>query len=405
MTRKSDVAIVGTGIAGLAAASFLAEQGHNVIVYDKFEKPTPVGSGFLLQPETGLNVLTKLGLREHIIQSGRKIENLYGYDFDKQSPVVNIRYADVNPEYFGVGIHRADVFDALYKKAKSYNNVLFVNGANVTSAYDHWHGAALHIADTRRTTCYDLVIDASGQNSTLRKNHVAVSKNRPCRYGALWGNVNVKETLFNNKLLEQRYKSTQKMVGILPLGSGNQDVPRAAFFWSLRCSDYTQWRDQKLNVWKQEVKSIWPQTGYILDQFTSHDDLTLATYRDVALRRFHSYRSRIAYIGDAAHSTSPQLGQGANLGLMDAWVLSESLKNGCDIPTAIQAYSAARLRHNYFYQMASRIATPFFQSDYAILSAFRSCAGAIANNAPYLRRVGARILAGNVTSIPQALGL
>ncbi|WP_396274503.1 NAD(P)-binding protein, partial [Hyphomonas sp.] len=63
MSRTLSIGIAGAGIGGLAAAAFLARQGHRVTVFDQFEAAGPVGSGLMLQ-ETGLVILAQLGLRE-----------------------------------------------------------------------------------------------------------------------------------------------------------------------------------------------------------------------------------------------------------------------------------------------------------------------------------------------------
>ncbi|MFH4171023.1 FAD-dependent monooxygenase, partial [Acinetobacter baumannii] len=49
-----------------------------------------------------------------------------------------------------------------------------------------------------------------------------------------------------------------------------------------------------------------------------------ANYRDVVMTQFG--QGRIGVIGDAAHAMSPQLGQGANMALLDGWAFSQSLQ-------------------------------------------------------------------------------
>jgi len=48
-----DIAVVGCGVAGQAAAILLADAGHKVTIFERFAEPHPVGAGLLLQP-TGL---------------------------------------------------------------------------------------------------------------------------------------------------------------------------------------------------------------------------------------------------------------------------------------------------------------------------------------------------------------
>ncbi len=46
------------------------------------------------------------------------------------------------------------------------------------------------------------------------------------------------------------------------------------------------------------------------------------------------------YIGDAAHAMSPQLGQGANIALNDAFILGTCLREEPDVLSALASYFA-----------------------------------------------------------------
>ena len=73
--RFLDIAIAGAGPAGLAAALYLKRAGHRVTIFERFDKPAPVGSGLILQP-TGLTVLDDLGLLAEIRALGSRIDRL-----------------------------------------------------------------------------------------------------------------------------------------------------------------------------------------------------------------------------------------------------------------------------------------------------------------------------------------
>ncbi len=73
-------------------------------------------------------------------------------------------------------------------------------------------------------------------------------------------------------------------------------------------------------------------------------------------------RAPVVLIGDAAHAMSPQLGQGVNMALLDAWALREALRGQQDIPAALYAYERERKAHSGIYQFWSRWLTPLFQS-------------------------------------------
>jgi 2-polyprenyl-6-methoxyphenol hydroxylase-like FAD-dependent oxidoreductase len=76
-------------------------------------------------------------------------------------------------------------------------------------------------------------------------------------------------------------------------------------------------------------------------------------------------------IGDAAHSTSPQLGQGANMALLDARALAHALANSATVEDALAAYVRARRWHLRVFQALSLAFTPFYQSDSRLLPFIR----------------------------------
>jgi len=72
----------------------------------------------------------------------------------------------------------------------------------------------------------------------------------------------------------------------------------------------------------------------------------------------------VIFIGDAAHSMSPVLGQGVNLALQDANLLTECLEANATVPQALEDFSNQRKRVLFFYQSVSRWTNPWFQSSY-----------------------------------------
>ena len=111
------------------------------------------------------------------------------------------------------------------------------------------------------------------------------------------------------------------------------------------------------------------------------------------------FRGPLALLGDAAHATSPQLGQGANSALLDALALGDALAKTDDVARALALYARLRRRHVRFYQFASAVMTPFFQSDSRLLANVRDLAFHRMKSLPYLRREMLRTLAGLKTGL------
>src|SRR5450432_2826767 len=98
----------------------------------------------------------------------------------------------------------------------------------------------------------------------------------------------------------------------------------------------------------------------------------------------------LVFIGDAAHCTSPQLGQGANLALMDAYILAECVHQANSVSQALITYQQQRERHLAFYQMASRMLTPFFQSHSIVFARLRALIGGMACKIPFTQKITAQ---------------
>ncbi|ESQ80630.1 NAD(P)/FAD-dependent oxidoreductase [Asticcacaulis sp. YBE204] len=389
------IAIVGAGTTGLALAGFLKAAGHAVDLFERFDAPRPLGAGLLLQP-TGLAVLARLGLDEKLIALSSPVHRLYG-ETQRGTVIYKLDYRWLAPHLFGLGTHRASLFQVLYNHVQGLN-VPIHTGCDAIKTRTHADGKlSLHMADGRDAGPFDLIVDASGRQSKLALRHGAVSHDTPYPYAALWGVVHDLEGFSTDQLL-QRYDAARVMIGTLPLGQTPTDPrPHMAFFWSLPARDHAVVRAAGLSAWQDGVARYWPLMRPFAEQFTAFDQLTFAEYGHRVMKRWHA--GRLIFTGDAAHPISPQLGQGANLGLCDALILSEALSREPGIDEAIATYSRARKAHLTFYQIASRWMTPFFQSDQKLAPWVRDRSFGLMCRMPWMREEMLRTLAGVKTGL------
>lgn len=393
--RPIKIAIAGAGTAGLALAAFLARDGHEVRVFERFEAAKPVGAGLLLQP-TGLACLASLGLAGAAMQAGQAIAGIYGETVEGRR-ILDISYAELAPHLFGLGMHRGALFSVLHEEVKRLG-IAFTAATEIEQSRLTREGRILLDRLGNEHGVFDLVVDATGVRSLLRATHAAVRFDRPYRYGAVWGSLVEPADWPHKQHLVQRYQGCHTMVGLLPVGRAPGDARRLiALFWSLRVEDRLAWQQAGLEAFKARMREVCPQAEPFLAQLHSLNDMTFASYADVALRA--PFGERIVFIGDAGRALSPQLGQGANLALIDAATLSACLRTASSLAAALTAYGARRRRHGNFYALASRWLTPFFQSDSRSAAGLRDLAFPLMAHMPYLRRQMARTLSGMKTGL------
>ena len=267
-------------------------------------------------------MLADLGLLDDILALGSRIERLHGADAMTGRTVLDVRYDAQRGRRFGLAVHRAALFGVLFRAAQR-EAIPIETGVEI-EALEIGERATLICANGRRAGPFDLIVDASGSRSKLRQCANNPSEPRPLTYGAFWASLGWRGEGFDEHALLQRYDKASVMIGVLPIGRPEPGAERmAAFFWSLKPADAEQVWAAGLDAWKERVVGLWPQCEAFTSQIDSFDQLSLARYGHHTMKL--PAGRRLAVIGDAAHSTSPQLGQGANMALLDAAALSHAL--------------------------------------------------------------------------------
>ena len=381
-------AVVGCGVAGMAAAVALARRGHQVTLLECFDSPRPLGSGLLLQP-SGLAALRVLGLEEAMLAAGARIDRLDGRDLAGRR-ILDMAYAHWRPGGFGLGVHRATLFQLLHD-ALAPAGVTVLTGVDVVGLEDPAQPRLLD-SEGRVHGPFHLAVIADGSASRLRRLVRPRARAPLYPWGAVWANARDAEGAFYGAL-HQRYDAASTMMGVLPIGAGPDGTQgQVSLFWSMPVAAMDAFFAGDLAAWRTRALTVWPEAEPLLENLRTPADFSRATYRDVAAGCWCA--GGLTLIGDAAHGTSPQLGQGANLGLLDAVELAERLTPGRPMAVSLIRFQAARRRQTGVYQLASRALTPLFQSRGRFGPLIRDWLFAPLARLPLVRKISARVLTG-----------
>jgi 2-polyprenyl-6-methoxyphenol hydroxylase-like FAD-dependent oxidoreductase len=374
MKRALDVAIVGYGIAGIAAAIRLRRLGHRITHFDRNNPPAAVGAGMLLHPPA-IRQLDQLGVMTDAVACGAPVRRICAQTVHGR-PLMDFRYGDVLADQFGLGIQRATLHQLLASADGGRNQVCC--GRKIISL-DPVHG---YVMDEQRVRHgqFDLIVVADGANSLLRKWISSRVRYDRCPHSAaLVGLLDDPDLIAGDCL--QQYFDSGRHISVWPAGCESPDSPpRCSFAINVPRSEAVAFRDT--SDWRNLVTRLCPRIGKLVNESVQNTALHIFTYRDVELSQ--CVVGRAVVIGDAAHSMSPQLGTGAQLAMEDAALLATAVSQHGELSDALHFYALTRPRQLRRYHRASRWLTPLLQSDSRLFTFLRDHLFANAMRIPFV---------------------
>jgi salicylate hydroxylase/6-hydroxynicotinate 3-monooxygenase len=340
-TTTLDIAIVGGGIGGLAAAVLLSQNGHRVRVYEQATRFARVGAGIQLTPNA-MKVLRRIGVETAL----RKIafQSPLGISREWDSGVVTNELkigAEIEARYGApyLFMHRADLHAAIYAAVPAGIVTLGRKLAALDVGAQH---TSLLFEDGGRVTA-DVVIGADGVHSLIRETMLGPEQPRftgRVAYrttfpAALMGDTRitpVRTKWWGPDRHMVVYYVTAKQDEVYFVTSQPEDAgwvtPES---WSAKGD---------LNVLREAYAGFHPEVQAVLRACPDVHKWALLE-RDPLPRWTEG---PVALLGDACHPMTPYMAQGAASALEDAAVLSRCL-DGIErdaVAAALRCYEATR---------------------------------------------------------------
>jgi 2-polyprenyl-6-methoxyphenol hydroxylase-like FAD-dependent oxidoreductase len=314
------VIVVGGGIAGMSAAIGLRQAGHEVVVLERAARIDPVGAGITLFANA-MRALDRLGVRAAVAARGAAATRSAILTWEGRE------LTRVPPDLLEgtIALHRADLQTELAAAAGEVR--LGVEVAAVEQGDD----AVVAVAADGREERGDLLVGADGLSSVVRR---AIA-DAPIRYAGYTAWRGVSTVPVEPGRLTESWGVGERF-GLVDIGRG-----RTYWFATKNApaggSDEPQERKaeivRRFSGWHEPIAAI-----------VEAADESAILRNDVfdlePLPRWSD--GRVVLVGDAAHATTPGVGQGAAQAIEDAVVLVDRLGGSGDLTAALAEYEAIR---------------------------------------------------------------
>jgi 2-polyprenyl-6-methoxyphenol hydroxylase-like FAD-dependent oxidoreductase len=337
--------IVGAGIGGLTAAAAFEQHGIPVELVERNRDWVALGAGIAVQPN-GVRILRQLGLDGFVVDAGAVLQEWRFTDEHSdvlcQADLADL-WGDVGPF---VGIARSRLQEALVAGARRIPTRLATSIAELIEYDDRVH---VTFTDGSEDD-YDVVVGADGIHSLVR-DHVAGAV-VPIFAGQIaWRSLSPFRLPGAPRI--QFGLGTDCFFGLctvgddLTYGFGNVTTDR------LR--DPVEGRLTRL---RERFAHFGPSVQGFLRGLETDVQVHCSPIEWIELDSWHT--SRVVLIGDAAHASSPMMGQGGCLAMEDGWVLAEVLSAEPRVESALKAYAERRHpRVNWVHAQSKAVGDSF----------------------------------------------
>lgn len=329
-----NVVIIGAGMGGLTTGIALKKFGHQVRIFEQTEKILPVGAAISLW-SNGVKCLNYLGLTEKIAKLGGQMDDLAYVDGLTGDVMTQF---SLRPLIEEVGqrpypVARADLQNMLMDE---FGRDQIYLGKKMVSLEDKADYVEVHFADGSSTQA-DLLIGADGTHSMTRAYVLGQQVQRRYAGYVNWnGLVEISEDLAPAQQWTT-YVGEGKRASLMPVADGRfyffLDVPLPVGLENNR-DEYKKLLKLYFADWCQPVQQL-------IERLDPQKTNRVEIHDIEPFTQF--YKGRVVILGDAAHSTTPDIGQGGCQAMEDAIYLARSLQiNTLGLEDALRRYQNKR---------------------------------------------------------------
>ncbi|AUC07901.1 MULTISPECIES: FAD-dependent urate hydroxylase HpxO [Acinetobacter] len=329
-----EIAIIGAGMGGLTTGIALKKFGHRVTIYEQAEQILPVGAAISLW-SNGVKCLNYLGLTEQVAKLGGQMNDLAYIDGLNGEVMTQFSLAPLIEE---VGqrpypVSRAELQNMLMDAFGRQDIQL---GKKMMSIEDKGQHVEIGFQDGS-TVSAALLIGADGTHSMTRQ--YVLGKQVERRYAGYvnWnGLVEISEDLAPAQQWTT-FVGEGKRASLMPVAEH-----RFYFFFDVPLPAGLENQHSEYKILLKQYFSGWcSQVQCLIDSIDEQKTNRVEIHDIEPFNQF--YKGRVVILGDAAHSTTPDIGQGGCQAMEDAVYLARALQiNTLGLEDALKRYQNKR---------------------------------------------------------------
>jgi 2-polyprenyl-6-methoxyphenol hydroxylase-like FAD-dependent oxidoreductase len=348
MAAVRSVLVVGGGIAGLSATIALRKAGVDVDVVEVNPKWDVYGVG-IIQPANAIRALDELGLADKAVEQGFAMQGSRFHDSEGNQladipakPLLGPKYPPMN------GITRPRLH-ALFQGAVRDSGANVRLGLTVSSLTQTAERVEATFTDESRGV-YDLVVGADGINSLVRSLGFG-AEHKPEYTGQVCWRYNVPRPADLDRL--HMFVGVDGKAGFVPL---SRELMYVLLIEKQSADKIVLPEDRLAEIFRERLGRFGGPVAEVRDtQITDSDKVVYRPVESI-LMPAPWFNGSVVLIGDAAHATSPHVGQGAAMAMEDAIVLAEELARGDSVSEALERFMDRRFeRCKLIYDISRQI--------------------------------------------------
>lgn len=328
--RHASFLILGGGIAGLTCAIALQKSNIHALVTDAAPAFKPTGAGISLAANA-LKAYAHLGIDVNIRKAANLLNEVEILD-DKGRVITSTNLGEIGDGTHSIAIHRGTLHQLLLDQLTKDKVLNGYNAHKIAREGDHY----LVTFDNGEQITADYLIAADGIHSVARN---YVCPNAVLRYSGhtCWRGVTTNENDIPKHKATESW-GTAGRVGLVPIEENKiyWFVVKNAAEGSEIMQHYT--REDLL----KDFGHFHAPVSKVIGRTNRGDILHHDLYDLKPIKRFAF--DNLVLLGDAAHATTPNMGQGACQAIEDAVILADRIKNHSVMAEAFKEYEERRIK-------------------------------------------------------------